>query len=146
MVPSLIRWAANTVHAVAGRTRRLVARVLDSASQPLESHLSLKDAESFERMTAGIDSQSAATKQAARFRSTPSNGVQWNQVVWRKTWDMNTHALLESRSVVGLEKAEPHRKILGGPRDVLTCLWFSSESPQPAVHKNKRHEWLSGKT
>ena len=59
---------------------------------------------------------------------------------------MNIHELLESRSVVGLEKAELHRKIPGGPRDVLTCLWFSSESPQLAVHKNKRHKRLSGKT
>jgi len=95
--------------------------------------------EDFVKKTAGMEQYEFETRDARRFKGCPLQGPSWDEVVWRETRGSSTGAVLESRSVKGVDTEELFKEIPDGPKTIKTTFWYEKqETPQLQRPKHVR--------
>ena len=138
----LARWATYLVKETGRKTRDAVAMVL-AVDRPCRKEAM------FNKVTRGLEARTVETRGAGRFRtvsgSPKQEGLDWSQVMWRRTKDMWTGQVLEDLHVGGKPEAlDLFAPIPGGPRDIITTFWFDVGGLPPRTGCSGRSSLFPG--
>ena len=112
---ALFQWASNVVGQVADRSKRLVQRVLKADSLVCPESL-------FEETTAGLDHWSETSIGATNYNTSICEGLDCPK--WKRTIDLHTDKVIESRPIDGDKHAMIDCALPPGVTDIKSTVWF----------------------